>query len=318
MQWYEILLMVVGILVAIGVVILLIAFGCFLKVFYSPTRKILGENEYEFPPEEIYVPYHDQMRAWMHDLRTRPQEAVSVTSFDGLTLRGVYYEYAPDAMVELLFHGYRGCAERDLAGAVERCFALGRSVLLIDQRAGGKSDGHVISFGINERKDCLTWIEFARQKFGTDRKLVIGGISMGAATVVLAAGETLPDNVVCVMADCGFSSAKEIIKKVVRDLHLPADLVYPLIKLGARVFGGFNLDETTPLQAVKNSKIPVVFLHGDTDDFVPHSMSVEMYEACPTQKKMVTFEGAGHGLAFPKDKEKYVSALRDFQTECGF
>ena len=318
MLWYEILLLILGILLGITALVLLIALGCFLKVFYSPKRKQLGEDEYEFPPGEIYIPYYDQMRTWMKDLRTRPQEAVSVTSFDGLTLRGTYYEYSPDAPVELLFHGYRGCAERDLAGSVERCFALGRSVILIDQRASGKSDGRIISFGINERIDCLTWIRFAQEKFGPNKKLIIGGISMGAATVLLAAGEKLPKNVVCVMADCGYSSAKEIIKKVVREMHLPADMVYPFIKLGAKLFGNFNLEESTPLEAAARSQTPIVFLHGDTDDFVPYQMSVDVYNVCPAKKMLVKIEGAGHGLAFPRNQEVYINALRDFQAECGF
>ncbi len=318
MEWYEIVGLVLGIAAGIGALVLLAALGCFLKVFYSPKRKELKEDEFAFPPGEVYVPFYEQMTAWMKDLRTRPHEPVSVTSFDGLTLRGAYYEYSPDAPVELLFHGYQGNAERDLAGGVERCFAIGRSVILIDQRGSGKSDGHVITFGINERKDCQTWIDFATKKFGKDRKLIIGGISMGAATVMLAAGEELPENVVCVMADCGYSSAKEIIKKVVREMHLPANMVYPFIKLGAKIFGKFDLDKTSPMEAVKRSTTPIVFIHGDTDDFVPYDMSVQLYKACSSKKRLVTIENAGHGLAFPVDRQGYIDALRDFQTECGF
>ena len=189
MEWYDIVGLSVAILAGISLLVLLIALVCFLKVFYSPKRKVLKENEFEYPPGKIYEPYYGQMLAWMKDLRTRPQEKVSVQSYDGLTLRGTYYEYAPDAPVELLFHGYQGNAERDLSAAVERCAKLGRSTILIDQRGSGKSDGHVITFGAKECKDCLTWIAFATQKFGKDRKLMIGGVSMGAATVLLASGD---------------------------------------------------------------------------------------------------------------------------------
>ena len=318
MFWYEIVFLILGILAGIILLVLLIALLCFFKVFYSPARKPLGAEEFRFPPGKVYQPYHEEMLAWMRDLRTRPHEDVSITSFDGLTLRGKYYEYSPDAPVELLFHGYKGCAERDLSGAVERCFTLGRSALLIDQRASGDSDGHVITFGILERKDCLAWINFAIQKFGNEKKLIIGGVSMGAATVMMASGECLPKNVVCVMADCGYSSPKAIIKKVVREMHLPADMVYPFIRLGGKIFGGFDLEETSPIEAVQASRTPIVLLHGDTDDFVPYSMSEDVYAVCPTPKKLVKIEGAGHGLAFPKDKATYVAALREFQEECGF
>ena len=318
MEWYEIVGLLIGIAAGVGFVTIFMALFCFLKVFYSPKRKPLKDNEFNYPPGKEYEPFYEQMTVWMKDIRSRPQEAVSVTSFDGLTLRGVYYEYSPDSPVELLFHGYQGTAERDLSGGVERCFALGRSVVLIDHRGSGKSDGHVLTFGAKERKDCLTWIDFATQKFGKERPLIIGGISMGAATVLLAAGEELPENVVCVMADCGYSSAEEIIKKVVREMRLPADMVYPFIKLGAKLFGKFNIDEASPIEAVKHSKTPIVFLHGDADTYVPYEMSARMYEACASKKKLVPIHGAGHGLAFPVDKQAYIQGLKDFQDECGF
>jgi dienelactone hydrolase len=155
----------------------------------------------------------------------------------------------------------------------------------------------------------------ASEKFGKNRPLIIGGVSMGAATVMMASGEELPENVVCVMADCGYSTAREIIKKVVREMKLPENLVYPFIKLGARIYGHFDLEETSPIEAVARSKTPIVFIHGDNDDFVPHSMSVACFEACNAPKKLVTIEGAGHGLAFPVNGKKYVDSLREFETE---
>jgi fermentation-respiration switch protein FrsA (DUF1100 family) len=141
---------------------------------------------------------------------------------------------------------------------------------------------------------------------------------MGAATVMMASGENLPENVVCVMADCGYSSQKDIICKVVKEMKLPVKLIYPFIKLGASTFGGFDLEETTPVEAVAKSKTPIVFIHGDNDDFVPYEMSVACFNACNSPKNLVTIDGAGHGLAFPVNQEKYVESLRDFANEVGF
>ena len=136
---------------------------------------------------------------------------------------------------------------------------------------------------------------------------------MGASTVLMASTYELPENVVGVLADCGYTSAREIIKKVIREMKLPADLLYPFVKLGARIFGHFDLDEHSPIEAMKKCKLPVILLHGDADDFVPYSMSLENFEACTSEKKrMVTIAGAGHGLAFPADKEKYLTALHEF------
>ena len=157
--------------------------------------------------------------------------------------------------------------------------------------------------------------EFAREKFGENRPIIIGGISMGAATVMMASGENLPENVVCVMADCGYSSQKDIICKVVKEMKLPVKIIYPFIKLGARVYGHFDLEETTPIEAVAKSKTPIVFIHGDNDNFVPYSMSIDCYNACSAPKKMVTIEGADHGLAFPQNQQKYIESLREFQYE---
>ncbi len=304
-----------GIIFLVLGIVSLASYICFSMVFKTPKRKILKEGEYDLPPGEIYEPFYPQMKIWTDDIRSRKRELCEVKSFDGLTLRGYYYEYSSDSPLELIFHGYTGNAERDLSGGVERCAALGRSCILIDHRGSGMSEGKVCSFGINERRDCLSWIEFARKKFCESRPIIIGGISMGAATVMMASGENLPENVVCVMADCGYSSQKEIICKVVKEMKLPVKLIYPFIKLGAKLYGNFDLEETTPIEAVAKSKTPIVFIHGDNDDFVPHSMSLACFNACSSPKKMVTIEGAGHGLAFPQNQQKYIESLREFQYE---
>ena len=291
---------------------------CFIMVFYSGKRKAPGPEEYDIPPGKIYEVFREDMIAWTKQIRSMPHEKIEIKSYDGLTLRGTYYEYAPDATVELLFHGYRGNAERDLCGGIERCFALGRSVIIIDQRAGGRSDGHVITFGVRESRDCRTWIDYAVERFGKDRKIIIGGVSMGAATVMMAAGEDLPDNVVCVMADCGYSSTKEIIVKVIRQIRLPVFPFYPLIRLGGMLWGRFDIEKGSPMEAVKRARVPIIFIHGDTDDFVPCYMSEQLYDACRSQKKLVKIKDAGHGLAFPVDRWGYVEALREFEQECGF
>lgn len=245
------------------------------------------------------------------------KEDFYIKSHDGLTLHGKYFEYAPGATMEIMFHGYRGSAERDLSGGIQRCFALGRNVLVVDQRTSCGSEGNVISFGINEHRDCLAWVDFAVKHFGPDVKIVLTGISMGASTVLMAAGRPLPSNVVGVLADCGFSSPKEIIKKCARDMRLPADLVYPFIKLGAKLFGHFNLEEYTPLEAMKNCKLPIIFFHGEDDDFVPCYMSQEIYDACTSPKQIVTIPKAGHGLVYLVDNDCYFKSVVEFFSANG-
>ena len=305
------LYIVLGIVGGLVFLTLLTSFICFLITFYAAPEK--PKEEFEIPPGAIYEPYRDIMVNWMKEARTLNPKEVSIKSFDGLTLYGKYYKYSEDAPIELMFHGYRGNAERDLCGGVQRCFALGRSCLIVDQRTAGKSGGRVITFGIKESRDCLSWVDYIIEKINPNAKIIITGISMGAATVTIAAGESLPKNVIAALADCGYTSAKAIIKKVIKDLKMPPDLMYPFIKLGARLFGGFDLEKYSPIEAMKKCTIPIIFIHGTTDDFVPYEMSVENFNACTHKcKKMVTVEGAGHGLAYLKDTDGYFKGIREF------
>ena len=308
-----------GLLALLGTAVLIAAYVCYRRIFYSPPRRILGPGEYDFPKGEIYDVFREDMIAWTDMIRTYPYKEYSITSFDGLTLRGKFYECRPNAPVELMFHGYKGNAERDLSGGVERCFQLGHSALLIDHRASGHSDGHTITFGILEMRDCRAWIDFAIREFGEDTRLILTGISMGAATVMNTAGEPLPPQVKYVLADCGYTSAREIISKVMREMGLPPALLYPCVRLGGRLFGGFDPDKTSPLRAVTRAQVPIVFAHGDIDDFVPHEMSARLCDLCTApHKKLITIHGAGHGLAFPVGRDEYVAELKQFKQECGF
>ena len=301
-----------GIAVALVLAIALIVWMCYRMAFYVPPRKAPDTEVLPLPKGEVYVPFHDIMTHWITELRAMPYEDVSVVSFDGLTLRGKFYEYAPNAPIELMFHGYRGNAECDLCGGVKRCFALGHSALIVDQRACGRSEGSVISFGANESRDCHTWIRFILDHYGTDSRILLTGISMGAATVLIAAGETLPENVIGVLADCGYSSAEDIIKKVIRDMKLPPKLAYPFVRFSAKLLGSFDPADASPVTAVKNCKVPVILFHGEDDDFVPCEMSRTIYRNCSSPKKIVTIPGAGHGLSYPVDPSHYLQELEDF------
>lgn len=289
------------------------AYVCYRMAFYVPPRKEkVPGDEIEIPEGEIYEVFRESMEQWTREVRAMPYEVFSVKSFDGLTLYGKFYEYKPGAPIELMFHGYRGSAERDLSGGVQRCFHVGRSVLLVDQRCSGRSDGNTITFGVKEHRDCLTWVDFLCSHFGSDVKIILTGVSMGAATVLMAGGRELPSNVIGILADCSFSSARDIICSVIAGMGIPPKLGYPFVRLGARIFGHFDLEETSPVDMVKKCKVPVIFYHGETDDFVPCDMSRQLYEACASRKQLVTIPGAGHGLSYPVAPERYLQTLREF------
>ena len=310
----ELLWWLFGISSGLFLLILAVAFFCFYRIFYfSPAMRR------RTPPDALlkadtFAPYREQMADWKKKAAELPHRDVSITSFDGLTLRGKYYEYAPGAPVELLVHGYKGSGERDMSGGIFRCFALGRSALVIDHRAAGESDGSVITFGVNESRDCALWVDYLVRELGEDVKIILTGISMGAATVMIMSSLELPKNVVGVLADCGYTSAKDIIKKIMRERHYPADLLYPFARLGAKLFGRFDPDERSPIAAMKDSKLPILFIHGDSDDFVPVEMSIDNHKACTSEKSLVIIPGAGHALCYPTDSETYRNALKEFFT----
>jgi len=297
------------VIAAIIVLLFLTSFVCFYLVFFS--RKEAESDGYDLPTGEGYKPYLDSMRGWIDDLRATPCEEISTKSADGLTLYGAYYELNPTSPIEIMFHGYRGTRDRDFCVGVERAQRVGHSAILIDQRAHGKSDGRIISFGIKERLDVLAWVEYVNLHY-PNRPIILTGISMGAATVMMASELELPNNVICTLADCGYTSPRDIICKVMRDMRLPARIIYPLVRLGAIAFGGFDPDSASPKRAVANSRVPIIFAHGECDGFVPYQMSIENYNACATEKKLVLVPGAEHGIAYIVDKDSYVESLRSF------
>ena len=306
---------IAGIATVLLVAVLVIAYVCFRMAFYVPTRKPVPADFIDVPDGEPYEPYREDMERWARETKAMPYEAVTVTSFDGLTLRGKYYEYAPDAPIELMVHGYRGNAERDLCGGVQRCFTLGHSALIVNQRASADSDGHVITFGVREYRDVLTWVAFMLNHFGKDVNIILTGISMGAATVMMTADQPLPPNVKGILADCGFTSPKAIIQKVIRQLGLPVTLAYPFVRLGGLLYGGFDIESRAAVDVLKNSRVPVIFFHGEADGYVPCEMSRENHEVCSSRKRLVTVPDADHGLAYICDPDGYRQAVKEFFDE---
>ena len=309
----EFLVIVLIAVAALAVVVLLTSFICFWMAFYAPRRK--EKEEYPILPGKIYEPHRETMVSWIKEARAMPHDDVSIRSFDGLTLSGQYFEGEPDAPIEIMFPGYRGVAERDLCGGVQRAFALGHNVLIVNQRGCDKSGGRVITFGVREHRDCLSWVDYVLDRFGSDVKIILAGVSMGAATVMTAAGCDLPPQVVGIVADCGYTSAKDIICKVIRQLNLPDKLLYPFVRLGGLIYGGFDVEETSPIEGMRKCRVPVFFAHGDGDDFVPYEMSVQNHTACTAKKMLFTVSDAGHGLSYLVDPEGYVKALNDIFPE---
>ena len=301
------------ILIILLLLALAVSYGCYRFVFYAPGGKEPDDYELSDPrqPEEE----RERCIAMIRKLKEKDYERVNITSFDGLRLTGRYYHASDDAPLVIMFHGYTGTPSRDFCGGADICFSCGYNALIIEQRAHCGSEGHTISFGINERRDVISWIEYASGRFGEDKKILIVGISMGAASVLMSAGLGLPGNVRGIIADCPFGYTEKIIRHVGEVRKLPIGILFPFIRLGARLFGGFDLLGADCVSAVRDIKIPVMIIHGEDDDFVPPKMSEEIALANPEYIERYTFPGARHGTSYLQDTERYTKLVKAFYTK---
>ena len=297
---------------ALGALILFLSltYICYLMAFSVPNKHF--DPKKDLPTGEQYAPHNEDLKNWIADAEAIAFEEVYITAKDGTRLLGRYYETDPKAPVQVLLHGYRSYALRDFCGGLVLALKCGHNALLVDQRAHGKSGGRCLSFGINERHDCLSWIEYARTRLGEQTKIILSGLSMGASTVLMASSLPLPENVVGIIADCGYSSPEEIIREVLSHSHYPKKAAYALVRLGGRIWGGFDIESCTATDALTEAKVPVLFIHGDDDRFVPYEMSVKNHAACQSEKYFLSVAGAGHGLSYTIAPKEYKEAVIGF------
>lgn len=241
-------------------------------------------------------------------------ETWNVTSGDGLKLAAYYIPAAvPTDKTAILAHGYSSGGKS--MGAFAKFFrdSLGFNILMPDARGHGASEGKYIGFGWHERKDSLLWIDKVLKHTGEDSRIVLFGISMGAATVMSAGGEKLPVQVKAVIEDCGYSSLwDELSYQMKRIYRLPAFPFMQITSLITRLRAGYGFREVSALEQIKKCTLPVLFMHGEDDTFVPCEMVRELYGACPGEKDMLIVKGAGHGMAYSIGGAAYENKIKEF------
>lgn len=262
-----------------------------------------------------YIPIIRSEKGW---LAKQKIEQMSIQTDDGLILRGIWLEApAQSDKVIIALHGYRSRGESDFAALSHFYHELGYHVLIVDHRAHGKSEGEYIGFAALDYKDCKKWIKLAVKKLGDYAQIYLHGISMGGATALALSSEKLPHQVKGIISDCGFTSAWEVFEHVLKDdYHLPAFPILQIANTLCKKQAGYAFDEVNNTERVKNSNLPILFIHGAKDDFVPTWMSQKMYEECTAEKKLVIIAGAGHGESYYRDTEKYQKAVRTFLKQC--
>ena len=250
-------------------------------------------------------------RGW-DKLAAAAHEKVYITSHDGHRLCAkLFAPESPKATV-VLVHGYHSKSDMDFGCVFEFYAERGIAMLMIDQRAHGESEGNYLTFGAKERFDVRDWCKYLAKRYGEDHSIVLDGVSMGCSTVLLASClPDLPPQVKAVIGDCGYASAKDQIKQVLRDsFHLPPALVYPAASLLCKIYGGAFLGDAEVHKELKNAKLPTLFAHGAGDDFVLPANSERNYAACTSEyKRLCIFEGSPHGLSYLDHKEEYEKEI---------
>lgn len=271
-----------------------------------------------------YAPLMQDRKAFM---LAQDHREVSQVSFDNLKLHATFFpaldEYVDKTDVAagkkravICFHGYTSKGMSDYIGLSDYYLKRGYAMLLPDARAHGESEGEYIGFGCLDRKDALVWIRWVIQELGEDVEIILHGTSMGGATVLMASGLELSPQVKGIVSDCGFTSPKEVFTHVLNSMyHLPAFPVIQGADIMNRKLAGYGMDECNAKREVARAKVPILFIHGSNDTFVPARMCDEIYDCCASPKKKLIVEGAAHAESYYKDTEKYEQALNEFFQE---
>lgn len=301
-------------MIAVALLALGGAYYAYRIAFYvSPRYK---QDLYDLPQGQGFREKQEITCLCVQRLHELSYEEVTIRASDGTKLFGRYYHTADGAPVQIQFHGYRGSAMRDFCGGTAFARKLGHNALVVDQRSHGHSEGRTITFGVRERYDCQSWAYYAYHRFGKDTPLILSGVSMGATTVLMASDLEMPETVCGIIADCPYSSPQDIITKVAGELGLPRKSAAALCSLGALLYGHFRIRDGSALRSVSKTKLPVLLLHGEADQLVPCEMSRAIYDACGSDKELQTFPGAGHGMCYLEDPQRYEATVAGFLQRC--
>ena len=250
---------------------------------------------------------------WSYTRPEAPSETWQLVSSDGLHLVATHFRpERPRGNWVIIAHGY-GCTQENSYYLAARYLAQGYDVLTPDLRSSGGSEGRFVTMGLRESGDIVGWAQEIAAR-SPEARIVLHGVSMGAATVMLAgAAEALPSQVVAVVEDCGYTSAYDLLAyQMEASFRLPSFPGMNLLDWRCRSRAGFSLREASPVDAVRHARVPVLFIHGTADTLVPSSMAETLYAACTSEKKLLLVPDAIHSAAAQKAPELYDRTVAAF------
>ena len=280
------------------------------------TERVIEKTGRSIAGSEKNEAFLEELRAASERLAARENETVEITAHDGEKLVGHWIQAQNPKRIIIAMHGWRGSWHKDFGLVADAYLENGCSVLYAEQRGQNNSGGDYIGFGLTERYDCLDWVLAANKQYGGKLPIYLCGVSMGATTVLMAAGLDLPENVRGIIADCGYTSPAAIWKHVANNnLHITYGIRSVFADMMFREKNLVGLDDYSTVEALQNTNIPVLLIHGSDDHFVPVEMTYENYMACASPKRLLIVPGADHGMSYYLEREKYEDTVQAFWAE---
>lgn len=304
---------------AVVIALLFICFGIgYAFVFLIIRRQgTLQSPETGAESSELLEPTGNALWAYnipkFKPFRELPFESADIISFDGLRLHADFLRGEPGTKVTMIFcHGYKSEAAFDFAAMYDFYRSLGYNLVYLNMRAHGKSGGKYIGFGVLDRFDVQSWAKKVAELF-PDTSIFLHGMSMGAASILQSADLELDPAVCGIIADCGFSSTNEVFRNLVGGLyHLPATPFVDIFEAVNRMTAGYGFTDADSVRSMEKSRLPLAYICGDCDRYVPLDMAMRIYNACVQDKVLLIAEGAGHAASFMTENEKYRNLITEF------
>lgn len=307
---------VIGIIAVIVVIffVLTLLSNYFYKLAIDRSIKPFLSGNANSDKPSPWVKENEINAAWMtkHEV-----EEIRITSHDGLQLEATYIPQAvPSNKVAILVHGYAGSRLDMLSYGRIYADKCGMNLLMPDNRGHGKSEGDYIGFGWHDRLDIIEWITYIMNRVGPDAEIILHGVSMGGATVLMVSGEELPPQVKGIVSDCAYTSAKEQLAYQLKVMYkLPSFPLLYTTDLLARKRAGYSFQDASAIKQVQKAKVPILFIHGDADTFVPTEMVHKLFEACESKKELYIVPTAEHAQSILVDRVGYTNKVCSFLAQ---
>lgn len=280
---------------------------CNLAINTVTSKKYFTEDLRIFKTDETEEEKQQKVK-WLKE----NSKVIYIKSIDKLKLCGYEIKNKKHSDTWIIaVHGYMGNG-LDMVPCVQKFIGMGYNALIIDQRAHGNSQGQYRGMGYLECKDLKEWINFITNEH-KNSKIILYGISMGATTVLMETGEKLPKNVKVCIEDCGYTSIWEEFKTIYKkSFKLPTFPVLNIASIVAKFKAGYYFKQASAIKAVKKSKIPTIFIHGENDKLVPCNMMEKLYKAATCKKEKLIVKNAGHIESCRVDTEMYWKKIKEF------